>query len=201
MSCNMINNTWNLHVLGLSMHVSTCSSHAIGKALPCHHGAMPEVAEMVILCLRLDSQGTRHGTENTNFKCIVSQWNLSCNPQISDSSYSGLLKTDSCAGHHLQHLTEHTFPLAPYKGAKLRHNLFQPDSLGISLLDRAPHIWQPSTWAGFLEPLLIKLLYFASRISNTHFNRSWNPNPSITHFLSAFFFFPNVLSCESKLNF
>lgn len=95
------------------MHVSTCGSHAIGKALPCCHGAVPEVAERVVMCLRLDSRGTRHSTENTNFKCTVPQWNLSCNPQISDSSCSGLLKADSCAGHHLQQLIGHTFPLAP----------------------------------------------------------------------------------------
>lgn len=95
------------------MHVSPCSSHAIDKALPCCHGAMPEVAERVIMCLRLDSQGSRHSTENANFKCIVPLWVLSCNPQIPDSSYSGLLKADSCAGHLLQQLIGHIFPLAP----------------------------------------------------------------------------------------
>lgn len=93
------------------MHVSTYGSRAIDKALPCCHGAIPEVAEKVIMCLRLHSRGTRHSTENTNFKCIVLQGTLSCNPQIPGSSYSGLPKADSCAGHHLQQLIRH-FPLA-----------------------------------------------------------------------------------------
>lgn len=95
------------------MHVFTCSSHAIDKALLCCHGAMPEVAERIIMCLSLDSQGTRHSTENTDFKCIGPQWNLSCSPQIPDLSCCGLLKADICAGHHLQQLIGHTSPLAP----------------------------------------------------------------------------------------
>lgn len=47
------------------MRVSTYGSRGIDKALPCCHGGMPEVAERVITCLRLDSQQTRHSTENT----------------------------------------------------------------------------------------------------------------------------------------
>lgn len=47
------------------MHVSTYGSHGIDKALPCCHGGMPEVAERLVICLRLESQGTGHTTENT----------------------------------------------------------------------------------------------------------------------------------------